>query len=103
MPVYKILEEMPYDELVKWGLYFEARPSGWREDDRTAKLLMAFGVNKKPHELFQSLAKMKENEEKAKATMKPGQISFNNLRGSAFFSKMLGASGGDELPFLKES
>jgi hypothetical protein len=64
MPVYKLLDEMPYEELLEWGLYFQERPIGWREDQRTAMLLNAAGVKEKPHKLFSSLAQMKKNEER---------------------------------------
>jgi len=47
---------MPAEELRKWSKYFQARPIGWREDNRTAKLLTVQGVKKSPKELFPSLA-----------------------------------------------
>jgi hypothetical protein len=54
MPVHQILE-MPYEEFLGWFKYFNMRPVGWREDNRTAMLLNAQGVKKKPQELFSSL------------------------------------------------
>lgn len=54
MPVHQILE-MPYEEFLGWFKYFNVRPVGWREDNRTAMLLNAQGVKKKPQELFNSL------------------------------------------------
>lgn len=59
MPVYKILDEMPYDELQNWGLYFKQRPVEWRDDNRTYMLLSAQGVKQKPEQLFSSLASLK--------------------------------------------
>jgi hypothetical protein len=59
MPVYKVLD-MPYEEFTGWFKYFNQRPVGWREDNRTAMLLNAQGVKKKPHELFSSLAAIRK-------------------------------------------
>lgn len=97
MPVYALVE-MPYDEFVKWFKYFEHRPVGWREDDRTMKLLQAQGVKAKPTAVFASLAKMEESTHQA---AEDGKISFDNLKRSAFFSKMLSAQGGDKLDILQ--
>jgi hypothetical protein len=95
MPVYSLVQ-MPYDEYVKWQQYFEARPVGWREDDRTAKLLQAQGVKAKPEAMFSSLAKMSASHSK-RVAKENGRISAENLKRSAFFSKMLSATGGDKL------
>ena len=70
MPVYQILEEMPYHELRCWLTYFEKRPTGWREDNRTAMILQAFGVKERPEKMFQSLAVMKEQAIDAKESGK---------------------------------
>ena len=96
MPVYKLVE-MPYDELQGWFAYFEARPVGWREDDRTMKLLQVQGVKAKPAEIFSSLAQLTAFQEKKVSDRPPGMISAENLKRSAFFSNMLGAVGGDKL------
>ena len=56
MPAYKILQDLPYDELLGWFEYLESRPIGWREDLRTVYLLNAQGV-KNPEKLFPALAK----------------------------------------------
>lgn len=97
MPVYKLLEEMPNDEFITWQQYFSKFPPGWREDDRTAKLLQAQGVKLKPEQMFNSLAIMKAklDEEKEKS-----KISVANLKGSALFSKMMGAKGGTNIADL---
>jgi hypothetical protein len=54
LPVHQILD-MPYEEFLGWFKYFNSRPVGWREDNRTAMLLSAQGVKKKPQEIFPSL------------------------------------------------
>lgn len=88
MPVYKILDEMPYEELQGWIKYFKARPYGWREDQRTSMLLQVQGVKKKPQEMFPSLAELYQ-------TTKP-KIDPNFLR-------MLDKStGGDKFEALED-
>jgi len=65
MPVYKLEEEMPYTELLKWINFFSERPIGWREDQRTYMLLRAQGVKEKPENLFPTLKSMKQFAEQA--------------------------------------
>lgn len=60
MPVYKLENEMPYTELMKWIEFFKRRPVGWREDSRTAMLMRAQGVKAKGEDIFPSLRIMKE-------------------------------------------
>jgi len=88
-------DEMPFDEFKMWMRYFRERPLGWREDDRTHKLMRTFGSEAKGEEIFPSLRMMQENIPK----MKPGQIDVANLKQSTMFSKMLGAKGGDDVDF----
>jgi hypothetical protein len=84
------LEEMPYDELLGWFAYFEQRPIGWREDDRTHKLLQAQGVKEKAWKLFPSLDKIYNSVR---------QTDDKGLKTSMFFQKMITAKGGDQLNF----
>lgn len=93
MPVYRLSEEMPYDELVLWMAFFQRRPVGWLEDMRIMKILEAMGIKAKPEEVFQSLALLKKNSA-------PKQIQ--GLGGSFLFKCMLEATGGDQPAFLKE-
>jgi len=84
---------MPYTEFVGWLRYFEMRPEGWREDDRTFKLLQAQGVKAKPETIFSSLrAIYGAHEDK-----KEGQLNVNSLRGSALYSKITQAKGGEKI------
>jgi hypothetical protein len=92
MPVYKLMNEMPYEELSKWMQYLESRPVGWRDDDRTFKLLQAQGFKGKPGSVFISLAKIYN------ATAKSDPLK--GLGSSMIFSKMLSAKGGDKLEAL---
>ena len=98
IPVYQLVA-MPYDEYLKWHVYFEARPVGWREDDRVMKLLSAQGVKAKPESVFASLAKLQKAHQDAVSAAE-GRISAEALKRSAFFSNMLSAQGGDKLEFL---
>lgn len=50
---------MPAQELRNWARYLEARPIGWREDNRTSMLLSAQGVKKTGDEIFPTLAQLK--------------------------------------------
>jgi hypothetical protein len=90
MSVSKLLDEMTYEELQGWLSYLEQRPIGWREDDRTHKLLQAQGVKEKPWALFPSLDAIYNRNRKE-------GFDVNNLKNSAIFQKMLAAKGGDKL------
>lgn len=92
-PVY-LLMDMPYEEFIKWSLYFNKRPIGWREDDRTMKLLQAQGVKAKPDQIFPSLAKMFKSNE---TVDKDGRINADAFKKSALFQKILAAKGGDKI------
>ena len=89
--------DMPHDELQGWIAYFNESPLGWREDDRTFKLLQAQGYKGAPDALFPSLRK------RAEEPLEDGQISVRNLTQSSFFSKMLGAQGGDKIEYDKDT
>lgn len=58
MPVYKLVEEMPYTELINWLSFFNRRPIGWREDQRTYMILRSQGVKEKAESLFPTLKQM---------------------------------------------
>lgn len=88
MPVYKVQEEMPYTELLKWLEFFRRRPIGWREDHRTAMLMNAAGVKEQGHKMFQSLRVINERSE---AERDAG----NALPTGKFLQMMMSAKGGD--------
>jgi len=79
------VEEMPYDEFVKWQKYFEIRPIGWREDDRTLKLLQVQGFKGEPSSVFNSFAKLKKADDGM------------GLKGSVMFNMMASSVGGTSL------
>lgn len=86
------MQNMPYDELTGWLAYFEKRPVGWRDDDRTFKLLQAQGVKEKPGNVFNSLNaiynRVIENVE--------GNIG-NSFMNSAIYRKISAAKGGEKI------
>lgn len=88
IPVYKLMAEMPYDELKKWVTFFRERPPGWREDYRTYIGLKMWGYKGKPGDVFPSLAiieSVKNSKEQAGMVLPKGK----------FLEKMLKAVGGD--------
>lgn len=86
-PVF-VIDQMPYTEYLKWQLYLDERPMGWREDSRVSKLLAAQGV-KDAERLFESLVRLADKREK-KATVG------SKLLNSSFFQKIKQAVGGDK-------
>jgi hypothetical protein len=96
MPVYQILTEMPYDELIGWQVYLSQRPAGWREDQRTMLLMQAAGVKQKPEQIFNSLAVMKDAEAKKAAE---GLVAMSSFKQSKVFHFL---SGTDLPPAFKE-
>ena len=94
IPVHRLADEMPYEEMLGWMSYFEMRPIEWRHDDRTAKLLQAQGVKEKATNLFPSLKAIYNPPIRIKHT---DAVDPSNLKQSSFFSKMLGARNGDKL------
>lgn len=92
LPVYKLLNEMPYEEFLSWISYFEKRPIGWREDLRTAHLMRTFGDKRQPIEMFPSIKAVYSFKE-------PDPI--DSLKNSFLFSMMLSAKGGDKLKALE--
>jgi hypothetical protein len=90
--VHELMERMPYDEFLGWMAYFERRPVGWRDDERTMRLLQAQGVKQRPEEIFPSLAAVRESPPAA-----AGVLDMRNFRSSVMFSKMISATGGDKL------
>jgi len=99
MPVYVLLQEMPYDEFISWMAYLEKRPIGWRDDDRAFKFLQTQGVKQKPWEVFGSLQPIY----RPSAKVEGGKISAKSLMGSSLFNYIAGAQKGDKLDIWSES
>lgn len=96
MPVYKILDDMPYEELLGWYSYLEHRPPEWRDDDRAFKYLQTQGYKGKPWEVFPALKVIYNPSTKIE---EDGMLNVNNLKGSFIFNQMLTAKGGTQLDF----
>ncbi len=94
MPIYKLAQDMPYDEFLGWMDFFDQRPVGWRDDERTVKLMQVQGYKGSGEGVFPSLAKLR--------TRRVADDPIQSLKGSKLFSHMLSAKHGDALPFLKE-
>lgn len=91
---------MPYDELIKWQKYFQLRPEGWREDNRTYTLLKVQGVKAKPDEIFSSLAPIMHPPSLDSTIEKRSSVGFiskDSLQRSFIFNKMFSATGGDDI------
>ena len=83
IPLYKLLEEMPYEEYVGWLQFFKERPPGAAEDYRAAMIMSAFSKDVPINKIFPSLA------DRQKASAAVGSA----VKSSAFFSKMATAIG----------
>ena len=92
MPVYQMLEEMPYSEFVGWTLFYEKRPKGWQDKYNTFLLMQAWGggKNTKPWDIFPELERVFKNENSATAS----------LKGSALFNFIRSAKGGDSIDVI---
>lgn len=93
MPVNTLLNDLTYDELLGWFNYFDRRPIGWRDDDRTYKLLQVQGVKQKPGELFASLNSIYAS----MSRVNEDGTNISSLKGSMLLQKMMTAVGGEKL------
>lgn len=96
MPVYKLVDEMSYEEFLGWMNFLERRPIGWRDDDRVFKVLQTQGVKERAWSVFPSLRPIYKEAEASRVN-EDGSIKMESLKGSALFSKMLGATKGDKI------
>ncbi|MDH5182271.1 MAG: hypothetical protein OEX12_00140 [Gammaproteobacteria bacterium] len=87
---------MSNEEFTKWMAYFEKRPIGWREDQRTYQIMASFGTKEKPENLFESLRKMRTA---ATPAVEDGKLNVASFKGSLMFSKMMSAKGGDKIAY----
>lgn len=79
IPLYKLLNEMPYEEYLMWIEYFLIRPPGVQEDYRAAMLVAAMTPKAPLEKLFPSLGARKPL----------------TVKESGLFSFMMNAKGGD--------
>lgn len=95
IPIYKLADEMPYEELLGWLAYFDRRPIEWKADDRAYKLMRVQGLKESAQNVFPSL---KVIYSPSISTLEPdGKINISNLKNSYMFQKMLLARGGERL------
>ena len=87
IPLYKLLNEMPYDEFCAWLAYYEKRPYGLQDDYRAAMIISAIKPGTPVDKIFPSLAPRAEDR------------LANSLKGSLLFQKMVSSKGGDKLEF----
>jgi len=93
MPVYKLMEEMPYQELVNWFKYLKVRPYGWRDDYRAFSIMSSVnmsGSKAKPEDVFESLRAIFKDQEKRKIKLARGAVPSGLM-----LERMLTAKGGD--------
>jgi hypothetical protein len=95
MPVYKLYEEMTYEEMLGWFSYLEQRPFEWRADDRAAKLIQVQGAKEKPWQIFTSLDAIYNP--KSNSSKEDGQFDASSFKRSGFFQQLMKASGGENL------
>ncbi|MDB4378619.1 hypothetical protein N9Z41_02495 [bacterium] len=79
---------MPYTELLKWVDFFNKRPIGWQEDQRTYLLLRSLGYKGSGESLFPSLLRLKQEHEKAQTPDKA-------VPKGKFLDMMMKAKNGD--------
>lgn len=70
MPVYILMEEMPYTELLKWSDFFSKQPYGWREDYRAGIIAKSMGMKEDIENIFPTIRMVKSASESAQ---KPDQ------------------------------
>lgn len=96
MPVYKILEEMPYEELIGWGIYLEKYPVGWREDRRASIISQSMGAKIDIPSTFPTLIAVEKTHQNNKALLG------NSLKNSPWMGLLCNAVGGDVLEDMKK-
>jgi hypothetical protein len=89
IPLYKLLNEMPYEEYLAWNAFFKLYPPGQAEDYRAAAIVAATAPKTPIEKLFPSLVPV----------AKPRDTIGEKLEGSSIFQHMLNAKGGDKLDF----
>lgn len=86
MPLFKLLEEMSYQEYACWVEYLKQRPPGRQEDYRAAMIMSSFGGNAQYEKIFPSLAPRTEK-----------KSNIQGIKHSFLFQLMRNAKG-DDLP-----
>jgi hypothetical protein len=87
IPLYKLLEEMPYEEYLAWLKFFKKRPPGAAEDYRAAVIVSALSKDVQIDKLFPSLSKQEKI---------AGSVG-EKLEGSKMLSFIHSATNGDKI------
>ena len=88
IPVYVLENEMPAEEFKKWAIFFQARPIGWREDQRTSILAQVSASSKlDTYALFPSLKAVKDYNDGAKDE----EVMSSSLASSVFGARLSSA------------
>lgn len=93
MPIYKLLDEMTYEEIRGWFNYFDQRPFGWQDDKRAALIMQSFGAKVDPTKIFTSLEKLSK-------AVRSKENFIDSFRRSAMFQFVSNSTGGDKLEIL---
>ena len=101
IPLYRLLDEMPYEEFLGWMSYLDMRPIGWREDLRVYKLLQAQGVKADADKVFSSIAQMHKSEATRQDEIAAGMLEVTSFQRSQMFNRMMGAKGGEVIDYDK--
>lgn len=84
MPLYKLMDEMPYCEYMRWVQYMKERPPSRQADYRAAMIMSSFGGKIQMEKIFPSLK-----------PYKPPKLS-SSLKNSKAFKWLLNAVGGTQ-------
>jgi hypothetical protein len=87
IPLYRLLNEMPYEEYMAWISYLEQHPPGIAEDYRAAMIIASTNPKAPLEKIFPSLVRPE----------KPVKIG-DSLVKSAFMSRLNNSVGGDKIP-----
>jgi hypothetical protein len=74
IPLYKLLEEMPYQEYITWLTFLKKRPIGIREDYRAAAIIKSLSKDAPITEMFPSLAPKNEGATELISSIKSSKI-----------------------------
>ena len=97
MPIYKILEEMPYEELKGWGEYFGKYPVGWREDRRAYIISCSMGAKLDIATTFPTLQAVE------KAQRSSETLLSKSLKASPWMHLLASSQGGDKIEGINDA
>jgi len=87
-----VVLDMSYTELLGWHAFFESRPVGWREDNRTSLIMETFGA-KDARKYFPSLSAAKKAEQD-----NPDKAAIGSIANSRMYQFLASSVGGPRIP-----